>query len=341
VIEVLHPGLLTTLQDLGRRGYGHLGVPPAGAADAFGLRIANRLVGNPDGAAALEMTGEGARLRFEDEACIAFSGGTLAPVLDGEPLPLHQTVTVKAGAELSCGRLLEGWRSYLAVAGGILSSPVLGSVSSDTLAGMGPVPLAAGMRLAVGNPSGTAPAFYMKSPPRYAGSGKLRVLPGPQQDWFAPAALLALRDSAYKVSPKSDRAGVRLEGSVLSRVREGELPSMGMMTGAVQVPGSGQPLVLLVNHGATGGYPVIANVISADLPLLAQLAPGTQVRFADVSRPEALAALREQEIRLERDIIAADAGLLAARALMSLAGKHASLRQAAVNSGTVRVRIKR
>ncbi len=341
MIEVLHPGTLTTLQDLGRQGHGHLGVPPAGAADAFGLRIANRLVGNTDDAGALEMTAEGARLRFEDEMCIAFSGGTLAPLLDGEPLPMHQTVTVKAGAELDCGRVLEGWRCYLAVAGGIQAQPVLGSVSSDTLAGLGPEPLAAGMRLAIGALAGPAPAFYMKSPPRYAGAVRLRVLPGPQHDWFAPETLLALRESVYTASSKSDRTGVRLEGTVLPRAQESELPSMGMVTGAVQVPGSGRPLILLTNHGATGGYPVIANVISADLPLLAQLAPGAEVRFTDVGRAEALTALREQEARLERDIIAADTGLLAARALMSLAGSHASLRQAAVNSGAVRVRIKK
>lgn len=341
MIEVLHPGLLTTIQDLGRLGLGHLGVPQAGAADAFSLRLANRLVGNLDSAPAFEMTGEGARLRFDEDAWVAFSGGMLAPLLDGEPMPTHQTLRVRAGAELVCGRVLEGWRSYLAVAGGIRVSEVMGSASSDTLAALGPPPLSPGDRLIAGRQAEPAPAFYFRSPPRHAATVRLRVLPGPQQDWFAPAALLALRESAYGVSPKSDRTGVRLEGTALARIRQDELPSMGMATGALQVPNAGLPIALLTNHGTTGGYPVIACVIAADLPLLGQLAPGTELRFTDVSRTEALAALREQEARLERDLVAADAALLAARALMQLAGSHASLQQAAVSAGKVRVRIRK
>jgi biotin-dependent carboxylase-like uncharacterized protein len=341
MIEVLHPGLLTTVQDLGRAGHGHLGVPQAGAADSLSLRIANRLVGNLDGAAALEMTGEGAQLRFEEDVSIAFSGGMLAPLLDGEPVPMHQTLLAKAGAELVCGRVLEGWRSYLAVAGGIQVPDVMGSASTDTLAELGLPPLTSGMRLGLGRYAGDVPAFYFRAPPRHAAAVRLRVLPGPQQDWFAPSALLSLRESTYKVSPKSDRTGLRLEGAALPRAREGELPSTGMVTGAVQVTGAGLPIALLSNHGSTGGYPVIACVIAADLPLLAQLPPGATLRFTDVSRGEAMAALRGQEARLVQDLMAADAGLLAARALMQLAGAHASLKQAAVSTGKVRVRIRK
>jgi biotin-dependent carboxylase-like uncharacterized protein len=342
VIEVLHPGLLSTVQDLGRQGFGHLGVPQAGAADTYSLRIANRLVGNLDSAPALEMTGEGARLRFEEDTSIAFSGGTLAPLLDSEPVPMHQTLRVKAGTDLVCGRVLDGWRGYLAVAGGIRGPGVMGSASSDTLAGLGPPPLSPGDRLIIGKHADVAPAFYFRTPPRYtAAMVRLRVLPGPQQDWFAPAALLVLREATYKVSARSDRTGVRLDGTALARVRQDELPSMGMATGALQVPNTGQPIALLANHGTTGGYPVIACIVTADLPLLAQLAPGAELRFTDVSRGEALAALQEQEARLERDLISADAALLAARALMQLAGNHASLQQAAVNTGKVRVRIRK
>lgn len=340
MIEVIRPGLLTTVQDLGRLGYAHLGVPEAGAADHFDLRVANRLVGNPDGAAGLEMTAEGATLRFESDSRVALCGGAMEALLDGAPVPMYQTLIVKAGSELACGRILSGCRSYLAVAGGIEVPALLGSRSTDTLAGLGSPVLTAGTRLAVGTPSAEASA-YLRAPPEYGQSMQLRILPGPQQDWFTPDARLALRSSVYRVSQRSDRTGVRLEGSPLPRVHEGELPSMGMVNGALQVPSTGQPIALLANHGTTGGYPVIAVVIGADLAALAQLAPGVELRFTDVSRAEALAALREQEARLAQDIIPADAGLLAARALMRLAGSHASLRQAAVTDGKRRIRIRK
>ncbi|HEX7964754.1 MAG TPA: biotin-dependent carboxyltransferase family protein [Gammaproteobacteria bacterium] len=340
MIEVIRPGLLSTIQDFGRLGHAHLGVPEAGAVDRFDLRVANRLVGNPDGAAGLEMTEEGATLRFACDSRVALCGGAMEVLLDGAPVPMYQTLAVKAGSELACGRIFTGWRSYLAVAGGIDMPVLLGSRSSDTLAGLGPPALAAGMRLAVGTPV-REEAAYLRSPPEYRRSVRLRTLPGPQQDWFTPDARLALRSSVYRVSKMGDRTGVRLEGQALTRGWEGELPSMGMVSGALQVPSSGQPIALLANHGTTGGYPVIAVVIGADLPRLAQLAPGMEVCFMDVSRADALAALREQEERLVQDIIPADEGLLAARALMRLAGTHASLKQAALSDGQRRIRIRK
>ena len=341
MIEVIHPGRLTSLQDLGRGGYAHLGVPVSGAVDAFDLRVANRLVGNADSCPALEMVAEGPSLRFAEDTHVALTGGRLEALLDGEPVPMYQTLRVKAGSELRCGQVLNGWRSYLAVAGGIDAVPALGSWSRDTLSALGPEPLSAGTNLGVGNAPAAAPAFYLRTPPQYGHTALLRVLPGPQQDWFAPEALLALRRESYRVQSQSDRVGVRLDGTALSRSRAEELPSMGMVTGAMQVPASGKPIVLLADHGATGGYPVIAVVIAADLPLLAQLAPGMEVRCSDVSREQALVALREQEVRLVRDLVAADAGLLAARALMSLAGGHSSLRQAAISDGSRRIRIRK
>ena len=341
MIEVLSPGLFTTVQDLGRLGLGYLGVPEAGAADAFSLRVANRLVDNPDGAAALEMTGRGASLRFESDAAVALAGAMLDATLDGEPVPPYQTVTVRAGAVLECGALMRGWRGYLAIGGGGLKvEPVLGSASSDSLSGLGPPALTHGQRLETGTLSST-PGYYLRAPPSYGQPVALRVLPGPQEDWFTDEARDLIVTAAFKVLPLSDRTGVRLEGPALARARETELPSMGMVAGAVQVPPSGRPIVLLANHGATGGYPVIANVISADLSALAQLMPGAELRFSEVSRATALAALCEQEARLTRDLLAADAGLLAARALMMLAGRHASLKQAVVGDGIRRIRIRR
>ncbi|HSN18898.1 MAG TPA: biotin-dependent carboxyltransferase family protein [Gammaproteobacteria bacterium] len=341
MIKVLQPGRLTTIQDLGRNGYAHMGVPASGAVDIFDLRVANRLVGNPDGEAALEITAEGPVLRFTEAAHVALTGGKLEALLDGEPVPMYQTLAVKAGGELACGRVMQGWRCYLAVAGGIAADPVLGSRSRDTLSMLGPEPLAAGITLPLGHAPQPAPSFYLRSPPQYAAMPPLRVMAGPQQDWFTPEALLNLRRDAYKVQPQSDRVGVRFDGAPLERGRGQELPSMGMVAGAMQVPPSGKPIALLMDHGTTGGYPVIAVVISADLPLLAQLAPGTAVRFSDVSRQQALAAAREQAARLVRDLVAADAGLLAARALMNLAGGYESLRQAAISDGKRRIRIRK
>ncbi|HEY3644304.1 MAG TPA: biotin-dependent carboxyltransferase family protein [Gammaproteobacteria bacterium] len=341
MMEVLAPGRLTTIQDMGRDGYGYLGVPCAGAADRLNLRIANRLVGNPEGAAALEMTAEGASLRFDADARVALTGGALELQLDGAPAPMYQTLSVKAGMELRCGRITQGWRSYLAVAGGIQADPVLGSRSTDTLAKLGPAPLEAGMRVELGAVPVPGAGAYLRSAPQYATRVRLRILAGLHQEWFAPEALLALRNSVFRVSSQSDRIGLRLEGSALQRIKQGELPSMGMVEGAVQVPGSGQPIVLMANHGATGGYPVIGKVIAADLHLAAQLPPGAEVGFMDVSRAEAMEALRRQELRLSQDLISADASLLAARALMQLAGNHASLQQAAVSDGKRRIRIRK
>jgi biotin-dependent carboxylase-like uncharacterized protein len=254
---------------------------------------------------------------------------------------MYQTLSVKAGMELSCGRVVQGWRSYLAVAGGIQAETVLGSRSTDTLARLGPAPLAAGMQLKTGPVSVAHAGAYLRSPPRYAASVRLRILAGTHQEWFSPEALLALRSMKFRVSSQSDRIGLRLEGPSLRRIKEGELPSLGMMEGAIQVPGSGQAIVLMANHGTTGGYPVIAHVIAADQHLAAQLAPGSELGFVDVSRDEALQALHQQELRLSQDLVAADASLLAARALMQLAGRHASLQQAAVSDGSRRIRIRK
>lgn len=340
MIHVLEPGLSTTVQDLGRSGLGHLGVPAAGAADTFSLRVANRLVGNADGAAALEMTGQGATLRFDTAAGIALAGGEVEATLDGQPLPMYQTIRVMSGAMLHIGSIHKGFRTYIAVGGGLNVPQVLGSVSSDTFSGLGPARIEAGVQIAIA-PQADTPGFYLRAPPSFGSEVSLRVLPGPQEDWFTAAAHKHLAETEYRVLPQSDRTGLRLTGEKLERRRKDELPSMGMVAGAIQVPGSGLPIVLLGNHGTTGGYPVIANVISADLGALAQLAPGASLRFSLVARAEALVLLRTQEERLSRDIVPADAGLLTARALMTLAARHASLKQAAVTEGNCKIRIRR
>ncbi|GAA3177940.1 biotin-dependent carboxyltransferase family protein [Nonomuraea roseoviolacea] len=323
VVEVLAPGPYATVQDLGRPGLAHLGVPCSGAADADALRLANRLVGNPEGLAGIELTFGGARLAFHAGAWVAVTGagcplsavpldakataaaGTSGTAVPGEGPPgtaapgegassaaapggagwrapaagAGVPFWVPAGTELRFGTPAWGLRSYLAVRGGVAVEPVLGSRSTDSLSGLGPEPLRAGTVLPVGPVTGLEPIVADVAPPRGPRPAVLRVLPGPRDDWFAPGALAELCAEPYTVSQDSNRVGVRLGGRELARAREGELPSEGMVAGALQVPPSGQPIVFLADHPPTGGYPVIAVLVAADLPVAAQLRPGDRVRF--------------------------------------------------------------
>ncbi|KAB8189418.1 5-oxoprolinase/urea amidolyase family protein [Nonomuraea phyllanthi] len=272
MIEVLAPGPYATVQDLGRPGLAHLGVPRSGAADAPSLRLANRLVGNPERLAGIELTFGMARLLFHDGAWAALTG---APV-DG-PAGMGAPFWMPPGSELRLGTPAWGLRTYLAVRGGIAVEPVLGSRSTDSLSGLGPEPLRAGTLLPVGRPEGEIRADL--APPPGPRPAVLRVTPGPRDDWFAAGALDVLCARPYSVSQDSNRVGVRLRGAELVRARQGELPSEGVVTGAIQVPPSGQPIVFLADHPPTGGYPVIGVVREADLPVAAQLRPGDEVRF--------------------------------------------------------------
>ena len=296
-VEVLRTGPLATIQDLGRPGYAHLGVPHAGAADPDSLKRANRLVGNPDGSAGLEVTLGRLQLRFRAAAVVAVTGAPVAvslttasltaaaddPADDPADAPFGRAVDVPAGAVLRLAAPADGLRSYLSIRGGIDVPPELGSRSADLLSGLGPRPLRPGDRLPVGA-IGPAPR---RSPAALAGPGLparsdpvlLRVWAGPRDDWFEPAALLALTAANYQVTPTSNRTGLRLSGAALVRARAGELPTEGMVTGALQVPPDGQPILLLADHQTTGGYPVIAVVHSADIGRAAQLRPGRLVRF--------------------------------------------------------------
>ncbi|RVX43404.1 biotin-dependent carboxylase-like uncharacterized protein [Nonomuraea polychroma] len=276
MIEVLAPGPYATVQDLGRPGYAHLGVPRSGAADAASLRLANRLVGNAEALAGIELTFGMARLRFLQGAWVALAG---APVPAGpvRGAGMGAPFWVPEGAELRLGAPEWGLRTYLAVRGGIAVEPVLGSRSTDSLSGLGPEPLRAGTLLPVGRPEGVIAVDV--APPPERRPAVLRVLPGPRDDWFAPEALEEMCARPYTVSQDSNRVGVRLHGPELARAKEGELPSEGMVTGAIQVPPSGQPIVFLADHPPTGGYPVIGVVRAADLAVAAQLRPGDEVWF--------------------------------------------------------------
>ncbi|MFC8713064.1 biotin-dependent carboxyltransferase family protein [Streptomyces sp. NPDC057197] len=284
-VTVVRPGALTTVQDTGRRGHAHLGVPRSGALDAPAARLANRLLGNDPGAAVLETTVTGCALR-PDRPVTAVVGGAPCPVtVDGRPAAWGAPVLVPAGAVLDAGPVTAGVRAYVALAGGIAVEPVLGSRSTDLLSGLGPAPLRAGDVLPLGDvlPPGTAarPAALPGAAPWPAPPAEL-VLPlrlGPRADWFTPAALRTLFSAAYRVSPHSNRVGLRTEGPPLERAVPGELPSEGMVLGALQVPPDGRPVVFLHDHPTTGGYPVIGVVAAPGLAAAAQAAVGTPVRF--------------------------------------------------------------
>jgi biotin-dependent carboxylase-like uncharacterized protein len=278
MIHVEKPGSLTLIEDLGRPGYAHLAVPRSGAADRPACIRANHLVGNADGAAVLEMTLLGAQLRFDADALIALTGADMGACLDGVLLDGEAAVAVRAGQTLACGAARRGVRTYLAVAGGLDAPLTLGSCSHDVLSGLGPAPLRAGDRLAIG--AMRAAPRKVSAPPVMPDVPVLRFLPGPRADWFAASALGSLTASPYTVSPDSNRIAVRLQGEALRRAIPDELRSEGLVPGAIQAPADGQPVVMLADHPTTGGYPVIGVVLPDDLWLLAQARPGSPVRFA-------------------------------------------------------------
>ncbi|MEU5002508.1 biotin-dependent carboxyltransferase family protein [Streptomyces sp. NPDC021622] len=276
---VVRAGALTTVQDQGRPGHAHLGVPRSGALDPAAARLANRLVGNPPDAAVLETTLNGCSVRPRCEVTVAVAGAPCPVRVDGRPAAWGAPVRVPAGALLDIGAAVSGVRSYVAFGGGVAVEPVLASRSTDLLSGLGPPLLADGTVLPLG--SVVAPHARVDTVPHPAPPHELvlRVTPGPRADWFTSGALRTLTTRAYRVSSASNRIGLRTEGPSLERAFTGELPSEGMVLGAVQVPPDGRPVVFLADHPTTGGYPVIAVVREADLGAAAQAVPGTPLRF--------------------------------------------------------------
>ncbi|MEU1308370.1 biotin-dependent carboxyltransferase family protein [Streptomyces cinnamoneus] len=280
-VTVVRPGTLTTVQDLGRPGHAHLGVPRSGALDEPAHRIANRLVGNPAHCATLETTLGGCAVRAAATVTVAVTGAPCPVRVDGRPAAWGAAVRVPAGAVLDVGPASAGVRSYVAFAGGLAVEPVLGSRSRDLLSGLGPEPLTDGVALPLGDPCGPsagADAVPWPGPP--VGELVLPVVLGPRDDWFTPEALSAtLPGNGFRVSAASNRIGLRTEGPALARARTGELPSEGMVLGSVQVPPDGHPVVFLADHPTTGGYPVVGVVPEPALAAVAQARPGTPVRF--------------------------------------------------------------
>jgi biotin-dependent carboxylase-like uncharacterized protein len=266
MIEILDSRPLTTVQDRGRPGLAHLGVPPSGAADPQAYELGNRLVGNLPGAAALESTLAGPKLRFMSAALVALTGAEHWPPFE-----------VEAGDVLEVGPYARGARVYVSVRGGIDVPPVLGSRSTDLMSGLGPPIVRPGDVLHIGGEVAGPPEELPGDPP--SGEPVLRVIPGPRADWFAPDALAALTSQSWRMTLSSNRVGIRLDGQPLGWAREEELLSEGLVTGALQVPPNGLPILLGPDHPTTGGYPVIAVVCAEDLWHAGQLRPGETVRF--------------------------------------------------------------
>lgn len=299
-LRIVSPGLQSLIQDLGRHGHSALGVSAAGALDRASLRRANRLVGNSPSAAAIESVAGGLKVQAVGDQVLAVAGAPSALTItspsdaesDSEPdLPARQRTVPMAtpfalldGEILTLGAPEAGFRSYLAVRGGVDASPVLGSRSTDTMSGIGPAPLAAGQLLASGDVTDSGVVGSPELQPDFPGEGVtvLDIVLGPRADWFDEAALDSLCGQDWVVKPQSNRVGMRLDGTPLERSRQGELPSEGTVAGAIQVPPEGLPVLFLADHPITGGYPVIGVVVDHQLDLAAQVPIGGSIRFRRV-----------------------------------------------------------
>ena len=308
--EVVHPGVLTTYQDLGRRGFRQFGIPLSGAMDAVALRAANLLAGNEEGEVGLEVTLMGLKMKALSSLLIAVSGGDLNFTINSEYQSPWKNYRLKAGDVIHFRSRRSGFRAYLAVRGGLEAPSFMGS-SSVFQRGLMGCPLREGDRLEVKTAKGkTVPEF--QAPPRQllirSDPGSIRVILGPQEDRFSEEAVSHFLNGTYRIKSQSDRMAYRLEGPKINPRGKADIISEPLMPGAIQVPNDGTPIILLADGQTTGGYAKIANVISADIPILAQKAPGEQVRFEAVDLERAYEALEQQEkfiLRLKRALSSA------------------------------------
>ncbi|OZB98392.1 biotin-dependent carboxyltransferase family protein [Paenibacillus sp. XY044] len=317
-ITIIKPGLLATIQDLGRSGYGKYGVIVSGSMDRFAHRTANWLVGNDEGDAVIEVTWSGMSLRLEREMWIALTGGDFSPQIDGIPVPMWRPVFVRKGSILAFTGPKNGCRTYMAVAGGIGVPEVLGSRSTYIRAGIGGmkgralksgdiIPVGDGKnRLRHPSLSGTQAfdavrwAVPASARPAYSEHPLIRLIRGPQFGDFDEVSRHALLHGAFRITPQSDRMGYRLEGPKLQLQRPQEYISEGVTMGTVQVPPDGQPIILMADRQTLGGYPKIAQVAGVDLPVIAQTRPGSTLRFREIGQAEAEQLWMDQGIRLNR-----------------------------------------
>lgn len=302
MITILRAGLLTTVQDEGRWGYQAYGMPVAGVMDRYAYRLANLLVGNRPGAAALEMTLRGDEFRFEQSCLVAVCGANMRPLLDGRKIDTWSAVQISPGSELHFDYAVAGCRAYLAVRGGIDVPMVLGSRSTYTrgrVGGLNGRALRQGDTLQIGTEA-AVPAGPRKLEdrfiPRYEDHVQLRVLLGPQDDCFTPQGLETLFNSVYTVSTEADRMGYRLEGPVIEHRGKPDIVSDALCQGAIQVPGHGMPIVMMADRQTTGGYTKVGTVIGPDLFKLAQAKTGDTISFVNCTEDEALAALKAERM---------------------------------------------
>ena len=299
-LQIRRAGLLTTIQDEGRWGYQDRGVSVAGPMDAYSHRLANLLVGNDAAAATLEVTSSGPEIEFEESAIFAVTGAAFDLTLDGIHVPMNRMASAQAGSCLDFHQRSRAARAYIGVAGGILVPTLLGSRSTHVLSRMGGVngrPLQAGDRLETGEPYDLSSRFHRQRPAAMVlpdGGARIRAIPGPHSARFSEATIASLEKARYRLSMRCDRMGYQLEGPPLQCLTGEELISDAMPVGGLQVPPSGQPILLMADRATTGGYPIIATVITADLPAAGQLLPGDWIEFAFCSLEQARMALRQQ-----------------------------------------------
>jgi antagonist of KipI len=306
-LAVVDPGLLTTIQDLGRPGYQRVGIPPSGPMDREAFILANRLVGNPDGAAGLELTLKGPTLEVRRACVVAVTGAAMGLRVNGAEAPAWTALALAADSTLGFRMVTAGCRAYLAVGGGLDTPVVLGSRATylrGRLGGLGGQALQKGdglslraSRVPVETLAGRAVPPGLR--PDYPAEVECRVVPGPQADRFTPAGMAALLGDGYEVTPQADRMGYRLKGPAIEHTRGHDIVSDGIPLGGIQVPGEGQPIVLLVDRQTTGGYTKIATVIGVDIGRLGQIRPGQRVRFRQVTLAEAHRALADARARLD------------------------------------------
>jgi biotin-dependent carboxylase-like uncharacterized protein len=300
--EVLHPGVHTTIQDLGRPGFMRYGIPASGVADRFSARVANLLVGNAPGAALLEITLFRLELLALNDLTIAVTGGNLSPMVNGNPLSMWQTFAILKGDRVAFRARKQGFRAYLAVQGGFFGQEFLGSRSVFVRGMMGNM-LKAGETLETESTAvkPTSPKSLAKDMiPPFPANNFLRVILGPQEDRFTQKGIETFLSSEYRVSPQSDRMGYRLQGPTIEHSRGADIISEPIARGAIQVPGDGLPILLLWDAQVSGGYTKIANVISADLDRVAHVMPGESLHFQAVTLEVAHEALREESAHFER-----------------------------------------
>jgi antagonist of KipI len=309
-LVVLDPGLLTTVQDLGRFGYQRVGVPPSGPMDRVAFRVANRLVGNADGTAGLECTIKGPRLEVRRATLLAVTGAPMGFTVNGQEAPTWTAVRVHPGDVVGFQMASIGCRAYLAVAGGIDVPEALGSRATylrGRLGGLGGRALQKGDALPVGPPATSVASEGQTVPatlrPAYPVERECRVILGPQADRFTPDGIRAFLDGPYEVTPQADRMGYRLKGPEITHARGHDIVSDGIPLGGIQVPGERQPIVLLVDRQTTGGYTKIATVIGVDIGAIGQTRPGHRIRFREVTLEEAHGALAAEAAWLARAVV--------------------------------------